>query len=68
MKNIKLLKVNDVAKILNCSRQKAYNIIKKLNNELEKKGYLINVGSIPENYFLDRFNYSDGAKEMEVTE
>lgn len=40
------LYVTDVMKLFNCSRTKAYQIIARLNQELEKKGFLFIRGRI----------------------
>jgi hypothetical protein len=45
----------EVARIFNCCRTKAYAIIKKLNDELEAKGYLTYPGRVSRKYFNERF-------------
>lgn len=50
---------NDVCEILECKKAHAYEVIKKLNNELEEKGYLTERGKIPSQYFLERFNLTN---------
>ena len=45
-------KAEDVMKILGVKQSKAYNIIKKLNDELKEKGFLTVAGRIPKKYFL----------------
>lgn len=51
---IKFFDVNDVGKMLGVGKSKAYQVIRKLNKELEKNGYLIVAGKIPKKYFLER--------------
>jgi transcriptional antiterminator len=55
MKNKLFLNVDEVMNLLEVSKYKAYDIISKLNEELEEKGYLIIKGKIPTTYFMERF-------------
>lgn len=48
----------DIMKILNCKKTKAYQIIRKLNRELEAKGYLVDTGRVNIKYFKERFGIS----------
>lgn len=51
-----LLYVEDVMKILGYEDKKtAYKIIKKLNNELVAKGFLVKEGAVSELYLRKRF-------------
>lgn len=50
-----LYEVDDVSKLLLISKSKAYKIIKKLNDELENKGFIIIRGKVPVKYFKERF-------------
>lgn len=45
----------DVQEELGISRSKAYQIIKKLNKELEQKGYLVINGKVSKRYFEEKF-------------
>ena len=45
----------EVANMLGVSEASAYNIIKKLNMELEKKGYIFVRGKISKVYFNEKF-------------
>ncbi len=47
--------VTDVMRLLGVKQSKAYQIIRKLNKELENQGYLTISGKVSENYFYDRF-------------
>lgn len=47
---------DDVAQMLNFSQRKAYDIIKKLNAELEAAGKMTFDGRVPKNYFDARCN------------
>ena len=46
----------DIKKILNIKRNRAYQIIRNLNKELEEKGYLIQQGRVNAKYFNERYN------------
>lgn len=46
---------NDIADMLGVSVATAYNIIRKLNMELEKKGYIVISGKISKAYFSDKW-------------
>lgn len=45
----------DVEKILGVSRGYAYKIIKKLNGELEEKGFIVITGKVSIKYFKEKF-------------
>ena len=51
MENKRFLNVNDVAQYLNISVPTAYKIIRQLNGELGKKGYLTVAGRVSRAYF-----------------
>ena len=44
-----------VAEILGVSIDKAYKIIKSLNVQLEKKGYIVIAGRVPKKYFHEKY-------------
>lgn len=50
----KILSASDVSVLCKVKLGKAYQIIRVLNSELEKKGYIIIRGRIPQNYLLQR--------------
>ncbi len=45
----------EVAAMLGISRGKAYNILRDMNNDLAKKGYLTIAGKIPVEYFREKW-------------
>lgn len=47
------LTADEVASACRCSKQKAYGIIRHANEDLKKKGFLIQQGKIPRKYFLE---------------
>lgn len=51
----KFLTAKDVMEILRCSQSKAYEIISKLNKELESEGQLFIHGRISAKRFKERF-------------
>ena len=59
MKN-RFIKVNEVAEELEVSVPYAYKIIRKLNEELEGKGYLTVKGRINRDYFYERIYRKGG--------
>ncbi len=46
--------VEDIISILNVSKSTAYREIKKLNDELKKKGYITISGKVSSKYFWER--------------
>lgn len=46
--------VDDVCRILGVSKPTAYREIKKLNDELRRKGYITISGKVPRKYFEER--------------
>jgi predicted transcriptional regulator len=53
--NDKFLKVEDVMQILGISKSAAYKIMRQMNDELLKKGYVIIRGKVSRKYFEERF-------------
>lgn len=49
-----VMRVKDVQAYLECSPSKAYQIMKKLNRELEAKNKITVAGRVPRKYFLER--------------
>lgn len=49
------LRAKDVAELLGVCLNKAYEIIRTLNGELESKGYLIVPNKVPRKYLMERF-------------
>lgn len=47
------LSAEEVAEACDCSKQKAYLIIRQANEELKDKGYLVQQGKLPRKYFLE---------------
>lgn len=54
MENTKFLRAKDVAEIMEVSTASAYNIIRKLNQQLSDQGYLTVAGRINKSYFLHK--------------
>ena len=49
------VKVGEVMSCFDCCKSKAYQIIKSLNDELDKKGFLTYPGRVSRRYFNERF-------------
>ena len=58
-----MMNVDDVMEELGVKRSKAYSILKQLNNELEKEGYVAVRGKIPRPYWETKF-YGFSQKTM----
>ncbi len=52
---MQLIGVEEVKKILGVGENRAYTIIRTLNKELDKKGYLTIRGKVPRKYLEERF-------------
>ena len=50
-----LLTVDDVMRVLKCSQSYAYNVIRTLNKELSKQGYLTRAGKVESRYLMERY-------------
>ena len=53
--NEKFLEVGDVMQILGISRSAAYKLMRQINSELEKKGYIVIRGKVSRKYFEEHF-------------
>ena len=45
----------EVAKMLGVSRAKGYKIVRELNEELTKKGYIVIAGKIPKKFLEEKY-------------
>ena len=59
MTNRTFMTVEEVAAELGVSKSYAYKIVKQLNEELQKLGYLTVVGRVNTNYFHKKVCYSE---------
>lgn len=57
------IKADEVASILGVSKSYAYKVIKTLNTELEKQGYLTISGRVSKKYFLEKICYQNTKNE-----
>ena len=57
-----LMTVDEVASELNVSKNYAYKIIRRMNKELQEKGYYTVAGKVNRKYFMMRIDY-DSKKE-----
>lgn len=58
---------SELAKMLGISDGQAYKLIRGLNQELKKEGYLVIAGKVPKRYFEKRW-YGYGAERRESNE
>ena len=49
-----IMNVRDVMAVLEVSESKAYGVIRQLNGELAKKGFIVIPGKIPKAYFEEK--------------
>ena len=54
MEEKKFIRVDEVARVLDISESHAYKIMRKLNRELEEKGFITVAGRINRQYFNER--------------
>lgn len=59
MTNRTFMTVEEVAAELGVSKSYAYKIVKQLNEELQKLGYLTVAGRVNANYFRKKVCYSE---------
>lgn len=55
VKNPRFYFADDIAALLSVSKPTAYRIIRQLNDELKKQGYMIVSGRVPRKFFDERF-------------
>lgn len=55
----RFMRAEDIEKELFVGRTTAYKIIKELNAQLEKKGFMIQAGRVPRQFFSERFNLKE---------
>ncbi|MCH3916948.1 MAG: ICEBs1 excisionase [Spirochaetia bacterium] len=48
-------KASEVSKMIGVGRTKSYTIVKQMNQELAKQGYLVVDGKIPKDYFDEKY-------------
>ncbi len=53
--NKQMYTAKDLAEILQVSESKSYALIRQMNEELERKGFIICRGRVPAAYFRERF-------------
>ena len=47
-------RVEEVMELCNCSESHAYRIMRELNEELKKKGYVTTAGRVSRKYLMER--------------
>lgn len=59
MEERSFMTVEEVAEELRVSKSKAYQIVRQLNDELQKQGYLTVAGRVSATFFHKKVCYSD---------
>lgn len=54
-KSTTFISVAEIQKVLDVSEAKAYRIVRSLNSELKKNGFLVLQGKVSRQYFNERF-------------
>lgn len=57
-----LLRMTEVAQLLEVKPSRAYSIIKQLNQELTAQGYMTLSGRVEKSYLLERFGLKEEDK------
>lgn len=55
MENKAFITADEVARELNISKAFAYKIVRQMNDELNKKGYITIAGRVSRQYFSEKF-------------
>ncbi|MBR3815412.1 MAG: helix-turn-helix domain-containing protein [Clostridia bacterium] len=63
MSETSFMTVDEVAEALRVSKSYAYKIIRQLNAELKKEGYIVISGRINKHYFIEKTCYKPTSKE-----
>lgn len=63
MSKIQFYTADDIAEIMQISKPKAYEIIRNLNDELNRMGYLTVKGRVNSTFFYKKINYQEGGEE-----
>ena len=53
--NNAFIKVDEVAQVLGVSKSYAYKIVREMNNDLKRRGFLTIAGRVSKQYFEERF-------------
>mgnify|MGYP002528920639 CR=1 FL=1 len=59
----KFIRVDEVARVLEISESHAYKLMRKLNRELEEKGYITVAGRVNRQYFNERLYGAERSEE-----
>ena len=63
MSKIQFYTADDIAEIMQISKPKAYEIIRNLNDELNRMGYLTVKGRVNSTFFYKKINYQEEGEE-----
>ena len=59
--DVKFMRAEEVAEVLEVSTSFAYKVIRQLNNELKAKGYITIAGRVNREYFYERIYHNGEA-------
>ncbi|MDE6953006.1 MAG: DNA-binding protein [Erysipelotrichales bacterium] len=62
-KNLLFMTAQDIVEVTGMSEAYAYKLIKKLNTELEQKGYITIKGRVSKDYFEERVYGTKGGED-----
>ena len=62
-----LANIKEVCELLRVSQGMGYKVIRDLNSELKKKGYITIQGRVPLDYLKERFNLKNDSNEKNPT-
>lgn len=66
MKNSLFYTAKEVQEMLGVSRGKAYQVVRKLNEELAEMGFIVVAGKVPKQFFQEHFYGMDLQRNAEI--
>lgn len=60
------LDTRDIMSLTGCAKTRAYEVIREMNQELEKMGYITFKGRVPRLYAEKRMGYTKGGEENDI--
>jgi phage terminase small subunit len=59
-----MVRVDEAMVRLDCSQRKAYEVLKRLNDDLKKQGFITISGRVPRAFFEKRLRIEVGTREQ----
>lgn len=66
MQNSLFYTAKEVQEMLGVSRGKAYQVVRKLNEELQKMGFIVVAGKVPKKFFDEHFYGMELQQNVEI--